>query len=142
MDNKETNDPDVTGTGQFVEENFFNIGLSDHPIQALNRLARNDPNFIDNGRQEITALDSDAFKFRSTTMRQLKGSRFFFHNGAFTSLRDVVEYFNAGVPQNPGTGAASTLTPRSTNPPRPRLPPRLGLSQAHVKNITDFLPHR
>src|SRR5258708_2415612 len=85
-------DPDVTGTGQFVEENFFNIGLSDHPVQALNRSARNDPNFIDNGAREIKGRCSDVFKFRATTMRQLKGSRFFFHNGAFTSVRDVGEY--------------------------------------------------
>ena len=69
MLNKQVNDPDVTGTGQFVEENFFNIGLSDHPIQALNREARNNPDFIDNGRAEITGRDSDIYKFRTTTMR-------------------------------------------------------------------------
>jgi cytochrome c peroxidase len=139
MLNKQPNDPDVTGTGQFVEENFFNIGLSDHPIQALNRLARKDPNFIDDGRQEITGRDSDIYKFRTTTMRQLKGSRFFFHNGAFTNVRDVVEYFNAGVPQNPVTGAASTLTPRFTNPRGPGSPRGLGLTEDEVKDITDFL---
>src|SRR5882762_3394846 len=139
MLNKQPNDPDVTGTGQFVEENFFNIGLSDHPVQALNRLARNDPNFIDNGRREITGRDSDMYKFRATTMRQLKGSRFFFHNGAFTNVRDVVEYFNAGVPQNPVTGAASTLTPRFTNPRGPGSPPGLGLSDDQVKDISDFV---
>jgi hypothetical protein len=105
----------------------------------LNRLARNDPNFIDNGRQEITSRDSDAFKFRSTTMRQLKGSKFFFHNGAFTSVRDAVEYFNAGVPQNPVTGAASTLTPRFTNPRGPGSPRGLGLTEDEVNAITDFL---
>ncbi len=99
MLNKQVNDPDVTGTGQFVDENFFNVGLSDHPIQALNREARHNPDFIDPGRNEITGLDSDIYKFRATTMRQLKGSRFFFHNGAFTNVRDVVEYFNAGVPR-------------------------------------------
>jgi cytochrome c peroxidase len=139
MLNKQPNDPDVTGTGQFVEENFFNIGLSDHPVQALNRLARNNPNFIDNGRQEITGLDSDAFKFRSTTMRQLRGSGFFFHNGAFTNVRDVVQYFNAGVPQNAVTGASSTLTPRFTNPRGPGSPSGLGLTEDQVNDITDFL---
>jgi hypothetical protein len=122
-----------------VEENFFNIGLSDHPIQALNRLARNDPNFIDNGRQEITGLDSSAFMFRATTMRQLRGSGFFFQNGAFTNVRDVVEYFNAGVPQNPVTGAAGTLTPRFTNPRGPGFPRGLGLTEDQVNDITDFL---
>src|SRR5882762_9923246 len=137
MLNKQPNDPDVTGTGQFVEENFFNIGLSDHLVQALNRLARNDPNFIDNGRQEITGRDSDIYKFRATTMRQLKGSRFFFHNGAFTTVRDVVQYFNAGVPQNPVTGASAT--PRFTNPRGSGSPSGLGLTEDEVNAITDFL---
>jgi cytochrome c peroxidase len=139
MLNKQVNDPDVTGTGQFVEENFFNIGLSDHPLQALNRLARNNPDFIDPGRNEITGRDSDIYKFRTTTMRQLRGSRFFFHNGAFTNVRDVVEYFNAGVPQNPVTGAASTFSPRFSNPRGPNSPPGLGLSDRQVDDITDFL---
>src|SRR5467141_3183524 len=139
MLNKQVNDPDVTGTGQFVEENFFNIGLSDHPVQALNRLARKDSGFIDNGRQEITGRANDAFMFRTTTMRQLKGSRFFFHSGGFTNVRDVVEYFNAGVPQNSVTGAASTLTPRFTNPRGPGSPRGLGLNEEEVNAITDFL---
>jgi len=76
MLNKQVNDPDVTGTGEFVEENFFNLGLSDHPVPGLNREARHDPNFIDDGRREITGRDSDAFKFRAPTLRQLRGSRF------------------------------------------------------------------
>ena len=139
MLNKQPNDPDVTGTGQFVEENFFNIGLSDHPVQALNRLARKDSGFIDNGRQEITGRANDAFMFRTTTMRQLRGSRFFFHSGGFTTVRDVVEYFNAGVPQNSVTGAASTLTPRFTNPRGPGSPRGLGLNEEQVEDITDFL---
>jgi hypothetical protein len=139
MLNKQVNDPDVTGTGQFVEENFFNLGLSDHPLQALNRAARNDPSFIDNGRREITGLDSDIYKFRVVTLRQLNGSLFFFHNGAFTNVRDVVEYFNAGVPQNPVTGAASTFSPRFSNPRGPNAPPGLGLSESQVDAITDFI---
>ena len=54
MLNKQVNDPDVAGVGQFVEENFYNLGLSDHPLQALNKVARNDPTFRDDGRREIT----------------------------------------------------------------------------------------
>jgi len=139
MLNKQVNDPDVTGTGQFVEENFFNLGLSDHPIQALNRQARNDPNFIDTGRAEITGRAGDNYKFRAVSLRQLNGTRFFFHNGATTSVRDVVEYFNAGVPQNAVTGAASTLTPRFTNPRGPNTAAGLGLSESQVDAITDFI---
>ena len=86
MLNKQVNDPDVAGVGKFVEENFYNLGLADHPLQALNRVARNDPNFRDDGRREITGRKGDAFKFRVVTLRQLKDARFFFHNGAFTRV--------------------------------------------------------
>ena len=139
MLNKQVNDPDVTGSGQFVEENFFNLGLSDHPLRALDRLARNNPDFIDDGRHEITGLDSDIYKFRATTMRQLKGSGFFFHGNNFTNVRDVVQFFNAGVAQNAVTGAASTFEPRFSHPRGSNSPPGLGLGEGQVDDITAFL---
>jgi hypothetical protein len=139
MLNKQVNDPDVTGAGQFVEENFYNLGLADHPLQALNVLARKDLNFRDDGRREITARDSDAFKFRTLTLRQLRDGRFFFHNGSFMRVNDVVQYFNRGVPQDPVAAAAGTLTPRFTNPRGPGSPPGLGLSEDQVEDLTDFL---
>jgi len=139
MLNKQVNDPDVAGVGQLVEENFYNLGLGDHPLQALNRLARKDPNFLDDGRREITGRDNDAFKFRVLTLRQLKDARLFFHNGSFKSVRDVVQYFNAGVPQNAQSGTASTLTPRFTNPRGSGWPRGLGLSDDQVDDLTDFL---
>jgi cytochrome c peroxidase len=139
MLNKQVDDPDVAGVGEFVEENFYNLGLADHPLQALNRVVRNDPNFRDDGRREITARDSDAFKFRVLTLRQLKDARFFFHNGLFTSVKDVVRYFNAGVPQDAEAAAAGTLSSRFTNPRGPGSPPGLGLSDEQVDDLTDFL---
>lgn len=137
--NKQVNDPDVTGVGQFVEENFYNLGLADHPLQALNVAGRNDPNFRDDGRREITARDSDAFKFRTLTLRQLKDARFFFHNGSFTSVRDVVEYFNAGMPQDAEAANAGTLTARFTHPRGPGSPRGLGLTDDQVQDLADFL---
>ena len=70
--NKQPNDPDLAGVGAFVEQNFYNLGLTDHPLQALNKAGRNDPNFRDDGRREVTGRDSDAFKFRVLTLRQLR----------------------------------------------------------------------
>jgi len=138
MLNKQVNDPDVAGVGQFVEENFFNLGLGDHPVQALNKVARNDPTFRDDGRREITARDSDAFKFRVVTLRQLKDARPFFHNGSFTSVQDVVQYFNAGRPQD-AEAAAGMLSERFTHPRGRNSAPGLGLSDAQVDDLTDFL---
>ena len=139
MLNKQVNDPDVAGVGQFVEANFYNLGLADHPLQALNRAGRNQPNFRDDGRKEITGRDSDAFKFRVLTLRQLKDARFFFHNGSFTSVKHVVQYFNAGVPQDAEAAAAGTLTTRFTFPRGPGSPRGLGLSEDQVDDLTDFI---
>ena len=75
MLNKQANDPDVAGIGQFVEENFINVGIGDHPVQALNALARGhlDPTKLgkdgfpyhadDIGRQEVTQDPDDVRRF-------------------------------------------------------------------------------
>jgi hypothetical protein len=151
MLNKQPNDPDVAGIGAFVEENFFNVGIGDHPVRALSALARGrlDPTKLgtdgfpyhaeDTGRQEITHNPADMFMFRALTLRQLKDARNFFHNASFTQIRDVVEYFNAGVPQDPTAGGAPTLSARFTNPRGPGYPRGLGLSEQQVDDIADFL---
>ena len=151
MLNKQPNDPDVAGIGAFVEENFINVGIGDHPIQALNALARGhlDPSNLgadgfayhaeDTGRQEVTQNPDHAFKFRSLTLRQLKDARTFFHNGSFTKVRNVVEYFNAGVPQDRTAGASPTLSAQFTNPRGPGYPNGLGLTEQQVDDLTDFL---
>jgi hypothetical protein len=61
------------------------------------------------------------------------------HNGSFTKVRDVVEYFNAGVPQDPTAARAGTLSKRFTNPRGPGYPRGLGLSEAQVNDLTEFL---
>ena len=149
--NKQVNDPDVAGIGQFVEENFFNVGIGDHPVQALNALAAGhlDPSKLgkdgfpyhaeDTGRQLVTQNPNDMFKFRVLTLRQLKTEGNFMHNASFTKVRDVVEYFNAGIPQDPTAGAAPTLSSRFTNPRGPGSPNGLGLSKEQVDDLTDFI---
>ncbi len=76
----------------------------------------------DTGRQEVTHKAADAFKFRALTLRQLKDARTFFH----TKVRDVVEYFNAGIPQDLTAGAAPSLSTRFTNPRGTGYPTGLG----------------
>jgi cytochrome c peroxidase len=150
MFNKQPDDPDVAGIGKFVEQNFFNVGIGDHPVQALNALVRGHlrfdrkgnplPHGEDTGRQEITQNDRDAYKFRSLTLRQLKDARTFFHNGSFTSVRDVVSYFNRGVAQDQQyAGQADTLEPRFTHPRGKKAPRGLGLDEAQIDAIADFL---
>ena len=151
MLNKQPDDPDVAGIGQFVEQNFFNLGIGDHPVQALNALARGRLDFNklgpdgypyhaeDTGREEITHNSNDRFKFRAITLRQLKDARTFFHNGSFSKIRDVVQYFNAGIPQDPTAAAAGTLSKRFTHPRGDGTPRGLGLSDRQVDDLADFL---
>jgi len=142
MLNKQPNDPGVAGIGEFVEENFFNVGIGDHPVQALNAAARNHATAYhaeDVGRMEVTHDPAHAFKFRSMTLRQLKDARTFFHNGSFTKVRDVVSYFNAGVPQDPTAGAADTLEPRFTHPRGKNTEHGLGLSEPQIDDLSDFI---
>jgi hypothetical protein len=150
MFNKQPNDPDVAGVGQFVEQNFFNVGIGDHPVQALNALVRGHlrfdrkgnplPQGEDTGRQEITQNSDDAYKFRSLTLRQLKDARTFFHNGSFTKVRDVVSYFNGGVAQDQEfAGRANTLEPRFTQPRGKHAPRGLGLRDDQIDAVADFL---
>lgn len=142
MLNKQANDPDVAGIGAFVEENFINVGIGDHPLQALNAVARNLPattHGVDTGRAEITHDPAHLYKFRSLTLRQLKDARNFFHNGSFTRIRDVVRYFNAGVPQDAVTGAAATLDRRFTHPRGDHAPRGLGLREDQIDALAEFL---
>ena len=151
MLNKQVDDPDVAGIGQFVEQNFINLGLGDHPVQALNASARGHLDLTrlgkdgfpyhaeDTGREEVTHNTDDVFKFRVVTLRQLKDARTFFHNGAFTTIRDVVQYFNAGIPQDPVAGAALTLSTRFTHPRGPGSQPGLGLNNDQVEDLSDFI---
>ncbi len=126
--------------GRLVEENFYNLGIGDHPLQDLARQALGDPNHHDIGRGEITGRAEDNFKFRALTLRQLKDSGGqLTHSALFTSVREVVEYFNAGVPLDPIAAGAGSLTPRFTNPRGPNSAPGLGLDEADVEALVDFL---
>ena len=126
--------------GRLVEENFYNIGVGEHPLQELAREALGDPLHHDLGRGEITGRAQDNFKFRVLTLRQLKDSGGqLMHSAMFRSVREVVDYFNAGIPQDPLAAAAGNLTPRFTNPRGANQAPGLGLSQRDVDDLVDFL---
>jgi len=54
-------------------------------------------------------------------------------------VKDVVQYFNSGVPQDAQAGTASTLTTRFTHPRGPGSPRGLGLSDDQVDDLADFI---
>jgi cytochrome c peroxidase len=68
----------------------------------------------DFGREQITGLPEDRYKFRTSPLRNVAVQPTFMHNGAFTNLEDAVRHHLDAI------GSASSYTPASQ-----RLPPDL-----------------
>ena len=124
--------------GVLVEENFDNLGLNDHPLQELVREALGNPDHHDRGRQDATANPADAYQFKSPTLRQLRGTGPVGHSGEFETVREFIEYLNAGVPAADFAAEAGNLSPRFTNPRGPGTT-GLGLSVEEIDALDDFI---
>ncbi len=80
------------------------------------------------GRGAFLGDAAEDFKFKVPGLYNLKDAPFYGHGGAFETLREVVEYYNAGVPARPL--------------PEGRLVSRfrpLGLTPAEVDDLVTFL---
>ncbi len=73
-----------TGT-MFTRESFENIAT---PFLGFK------PFINDTGREQVTNNDSDKYKFKVPGLRNVKLSAPYMHNGAFETLRDVIEFKN------------------------------------------------
>ncbi len=121
-----------------VEENFANLGLQEHPLHDLARETLGNPDHHDFGRWGVTGSPDDLYEFKSPTLRQMKDAAPFFHSGEAATLRDVVEYFNAGVASNPAAEAAGNM-PSLFTQPRGASQPGLGLSEDDIDALIAFL---
>lgn len=81
------------------------------------------------GRGGFTYREEDMFKFKVPQLYNLKNVGFYFHGASKRSLREVVDYFNKGVPENPGV--PSTQISASFRP--------LQLNQEEVNDLVEFL---
>jgi len=73
----------------FTDGGFHNLGVG---IQA------EDP---DLGRYEISGLEGDKGAFKTPTLREIKRTAPYMHDGSLTTLEDVVEFYNGGGVKNP-----------------------------------------
>jgi len=124
--------------GLLVEENFHNLGTLEHPLFALAREAFGDAGIHDFGRGGVTGDPAQRFAFKSPTLRQLRDAAPYFHGGQAGTLREVVEYFNAGLPADPLAGAEASLSSLFTNPLGEGTR-GLGLGAEDVDALVDFL---
>ena len=80
------------------------------------------------GRGGLTGLDEDNYKFKVPQLYNLADINVFGHGGSFSSVREVVEYKNAGVAQNEAS---------ITNLDYRFVP--LNLSATQVDDLVEFL---
>ncbi|WP_412069027.1 cytochrome-c peroxidase [Rubrivirga sp. IMCC43871] len=81
------------------------------------------------GRASFTGIDADAYQFKTQPLYNLADRSFFGHGSSFVSVREVLAYKNAAVPQ-------------SARVPRDRLAPRfvpLGLTPDEMDDLLMFL---
>lgn len=91
----------------------------------------------DLGRYQVTGDRADLGKFRTPSLRGVAHSGPYMHNGAFTSLRGIVNMYNVGMPrpQPKPHQQQDPLFPRQIDP----LLEPLDLHRTELEAITAFL---
>jgi len=100
---------------------FHAIGFADHPreVSGLNL-----------GRGVVTQSSKDDFKFKVPQLYNLVDSSPYGHGGSFKTIREIVEYFDKGVPQS--------LVAQYSNNLSIWFKP-LNLSEKEIDDLTTFL---
>lgn len=75
----------------FSNFTYRNIGVPSNP-QLLAFI--NDPNFIDLGLGAVNGNAQNDGQFRVPTLRNIADTSPYMHNGVFTTLREVIEFYN------------------------------------------------
>jgi len=105
------------------------------PGPAINNNGLEFP-FVDKGLGGITGLAPDNGKFKVPSLRNIELTAPYMHDGRFTNLEQVVEFYNSGVVLNPN------LSPPLRNPDGSALRLNLTTDQkaalvAFLKTLTD-----
>jgi len=114
---------------------FFAIGMHDLDNSAdparvdLTRFGGTVPDRWRKGRGGFTGNAIEEFAFKVPTLYNVRDARFYGHGASFTTIRDVVQYYNQGVKENPHVPLAK-ITPLF----RP-----LNLSPQEVDDLTAFV---
>jgi cytochrome c peroxidase len=89
--------------------------------------------YIDKGRGEITGLPQDEGLFKVPSLRNIERTAPYMHDGRFTTLEQVVEFYNSGVVNHPN------LSPPLRTPPPGNGPRRLNLTTQQKAALVAFL---
>lgn len=106
---------------------FHALGMKDLAGDGVFGQARTNPERL--GRGGFTGVAADMFKFKTPQLYNLKDSPFYGHGASKRSVREVIEYKNAGVAENtqvPSSQLAAEFQP-------------LGLTSSEITDLTDFV---
>lgn len=82
---------------------FYAFGMGDLVTDGSDSFFR-DPT---KGRGGFTGLEEDLYKFKVPTLYNLTDTPFYGHGGTFTTVRQIIEYKNNGVKENPNVPDAN-----------------------------------
>ncbi len=103
------------------------------PGNAINNNGLEFP-FVDKGLGGITGRAQDQGLFKVPSLRNIELTAPYMHDGRFATLEEVVDFYNAGVVDNPN------LSPPLRNPPPgPPTPRRLNLTAQQKAALVAFL---
>lgn len=112
----------------FASMEFYGIGMKDlYEVAGVNGASPASPENL--GRGGFTGNAADNYKFKVPQLYNLKDSKFFGHGASFRSVRDVIAYKNAAVPEN-GTVPLGQIAAEFVP---------LGLTETEIDLLTDFV---
>ncbi len=82
------------------EEAFYAIGMKDLVGEGVTNTVGQDFFTSAEGRGGFTGKSEDLYKFKVPQLYNLTDSPFYGHGGSFTTVKEVVEYKNAAIPEN------------------------------------------
>ena len=98
------------------------------------------PSFSIAGNSRSNGLDAGETRiFRAPSLKNVARSSHFMHDGRFTSLEQVVQFYDSGVQDGPALDPRLTMPAPPPAPPGTRVPQRLGLSGAQQAALVAFL---
>lgn len=109
-------------------DNFYALGVNDLYQSGL-AIATDENDIRNFGRGGFTQKAEDMHKFKVPQLYNMRETPFYFHGSSKSSLMEVVEYFNAGVPEN-------------SNVPTENIAPQLHplyLTDQEKTDLVDFL---
>ncbi len=81
------------------------------PMLSDGKFYRVGVDFVDRGREKVTGKESDRYKFRTPSLRNVAQTGPYMHNGSLRSLDDVVMFYYRGVPATNAKGVELDVEP-------------------------------